>query len=318
MRSSLVLKIPCMLFLLLAAAPFTLVGCSSKNPAERMPVGDDHLNRLNRSARLVYEKSEYAEAARLYQQALQRARLRNGFAEIVDAHYNLAVTLLQQDDVAGARRQIDAAKAGFQRQDSKFPPAFRLVDAVLLYRADRRDQAWEVTDLILEEKGRAGPEVLGRTHYLRGRISADRGDAAGIQSAITAMGSPDPPDLKADLDELRGYLGLSQQRWADAAVAFDRAAWLQRQLLNYRAMAAATALSAGALERDGRSRAAAIRYFQAGRSAGLRGDREAARDWLTRAANLAEKAGDSETVEEVGKLLSFLENNGGQGGKGQK
>jgi tetratricopeptide (TPR) repeat protein len=295
------------LFPLLLAVMILSAACSSKGPTEKPLQGDPQLDRLNRSAHIAFEKADYVGAESLYRQALQMARMRNAFSEIVEAHFNLALGHLKQGDVAGAETQLQEAKTEFSREKLDPPPKFFLLEAVILYREGRKDEALAVTDAILKQGAEPNPEVLGRTYYLRGRIAADRGDTEGIRTAVKAMGAPDKPPLIADLEELKGHVAFSERRWAAAATAFDRAADLQRQLLNYRAMAAALAMAARALEYGNRPEAAADRYFQAGRSAALQGEDDRAREWLIQAMNLAENTGDRKTVGEARKLLSNME-----------
>jgi tetratricopeptide (TPR) repeat protein len=280
-------------------------GCTRKPPPPPPPE-DQVLKQLTRTARDAFDEGNYVAASSLYQRALERAHIRDDFTAITDARYNLAVTLLRQEDFAGAAAQLRMAKSEFSRAKLEPAPEFGLLEAAILVGGGKPDRARDVTEGILAD-GRSSPEVLGRAHYLRGRIAHELGDPAGIRAAINALGHPDDSRLSADIEELKGRLAFLEQRWDAAAAAFDRAANLQRLLLNYPAMTEALALGARASEHGRRPALAASRYLQAGRSAAFRGDADRARVWLTRAAELAEGADDRSTARDARDLLEGLE-----------
>jgi len=292
--------------LLVVAGLIGSPGCSLHDPAPRKVQGDPQLELLNKTARLAFEKADYAGAVDIYQRTLKQALIRDELTEIVDARFNLAVSQLKLEDLAGARAQLEAAKNEFSLASLEVPQSFDLLEATLLYLEGKPAEAWSVTEGILAAADRTTPDVLGRTYYLRGRIASDRGETAGIRAAITAMGKPGDARLLADLEELTGRLAFSEQRWAAAVSALDRAAEQQRRLLDYHAMSSTLALSGLAYENIGDFAQAAYRYLQAGRSAALRGDGVRAREWLGHAITLADKSGNGNTAGEARELLTVL------------
>jgi uncharacterized protein HemY len=82
---------------------------------------------------------------------------------------------------------------------------------------------------------------------------------------------------------------------------------LRRETIEYAAMVKGLALAGKACEKAGQLKQAAIRYLRAGRSAVLQEDFEGAQIWLSRAAQLAGKAGDDKIVQEAGAYLEQIE-----------
>jgi hypothetical protein len=98
-----------------------------------------------------------------------------------------------------------------------------------------------------------------------------------------------------------------ERRWNEAVLAFDEAAALRRQMLDYRGMVKVLAKGGEASERAGRLVPASRRYLRAGQSAALQGNLEQARMWLTRAALLAEEGGDDNIAREAALHLTQLQ-----------
>jgi uncharacterized protein HemY len=92
---------------------------------------------------------------------------------------------------------------------------------------------------------------------------------------------------------------MAEQNWGAAVEAFDGAAKLRREALDYRAMVKVLALAGKASEKAGRSKEASIRYLRAGRSAVLQGLFDDARKWLNRAEQIADTAGEAQIVREA-------------------
>ena len=90
-------------------------------------------------------------------------------------------------------------------------------------------------------------------------------------------------------------------------MAFDEAAALRRQSLDYRGMVKALAKAGEACERDGRLLAASKRFLRAGQSTALQGNSDQARIWLTLAAQAAERGGDENIAQEARLLLARLQ-----------
>ncbi|MDH3885081.1 MAG: hypothetical protein OET63_12765, partial [Desulfobacterales bacterium] len=115
------------------------------------------------------------------------------------------------------------------------------------------------------------------------------------------------PRLRADRQELAGHLAMAEQNWGAAVEAFDGAAKLRREALDYRAMVKVLALAGKANEKAGRAKEASIRYLRAGRSAVLQGLFDDARKWLNRAEQIADTAGEAQIVREAQIYLRQLQ-----------
>ena len=99
---------------------------------------------------------------------------------------------------------------------------------------------------------------------------------------------------------------MMERGWNEAVLAFDEAAALSRQILDYRGMVKVLAKAGEASERAGRLVPASRRYLRAGQSAALQGNAEQARMWLTRAALLAEQGGEKNIAREANFQLAQL------------
>jgi uncharacterized protein HemY len=114
-------------------------------------------------------------------------------------------------------------------------------------------------------------------------------------------------ELRADHAELRGYLAIAEHNWPAAVQAFNTAASLRRESLDYVSMGRALALAGAAAERSGQQRLAAVFYLRAGRSAAQLGRKQEAVHWLMQAQSLARQAGDDRTLQEILVHLARLQ-----------
>ena len=184
-----------------------------------------------------------------------------------------------------------------------------MLEAFIRYRLGQPQAAWQLTDDILNKADTISSAVQSKTHYLRGLIANDGGDPATLRTEISALAKSDSPVVRADREELSGHLALKERRWNEAVLAFDEAAALRRQMLDYRGMVKVLAKAAEASERAGRLVPASRRYLRAGQSAALQGNTDQARMWLTRAARLAEQGGDENIAREAQLQQAQLKNN---------
>lgn len=295
LRSAAALKVAGVLMALIVIA----AGCGSTQKAPAGPPIDQDLERLNRAARLAFEKRQTEQAADLYRKALERAFVRGDLSAIVDARYNLALCLMELGEYPQALDMIGQAQAELSRAGRNIQADFHLLEATILYRDGRLSKSWEVTDTIIGFWMPQPPVILSRTYFLRGLIAAEGGDAARLNEAIAKMGDASDDTLRADRSELIGRLAIIEGRWDQAIASLDEAAGLRRQVFEYRRMAIAVALSAEACERAGRPGQAAERYLQAGRSAALVGDASSAQKWLSSAVRLSEQSDDPSIAKEA-------------------
>ena len=285
--------------LLMAVAVLTLSGCGSSPPKQKVPDPDQELERFNSAARQAFDKRRFEQAANFYRKALERAYLRDDTAAILDARYNLAVCLLNLQSYDEALDVVRGAKTEMAIADHAKSVDFLLLEATILHRGGDLNAAWQLTDQILSNPSRASSVVRSKTHFLRGMMASERGDIAQLRAAVTALGQPQQPLLRADRQELAGRLALAEQNWDAAVEAFDAAANLRREALDYRGMVRALVLAGEASEKAGRNREAASLYLRAGRSAFFKGQRGDAEKWLNHSVRLASIAGEDNIIQEA-------------------
>lgn len=288
---------------LMAVAVLTLSGCGSSPPKQKGPAPDQELERFNRAARQAFDKGRDEQAANLYRRALERAYLRDDSAAILDAQYNLAVCLLNLQSYEEALDVVRRANTEMAVANHARTVDFLLLEATIFHRRGNLDQAWQITDQILSSPIDASSAIGSKTHFLRGLMASERGDMAQLRAEITALGQPQQSRLRADRQELLGRLAMAEQNWDAAIEAFDAAANLRREALDYRGMLRAIVLAGEAHKKAGRTREAAIYYLRAGRSAFWQNQFDDARQWLNQSAQLANSAGDDQIHLEAHRLL---------------
>jgi len=298
----------CLIRLLIVISLVTSAGCGSQQIVPAGPPVDKDLERTNRAARTAFESGRIQQAADLYRQTLERAYLRDDLAAAIDAKYNLALCLTRLQSDREALDLVEQAGEEITRAGQQIAPDIILLEATIRYRLDQSQEAWQLTEGILKDPDNIIPSAVQKsTRYLRGLIANDRGDPTVLRTEIAALGKPDSPIVRADREELIGHLALMERRWNEAVLAFDEAAALRRQMLDYRGMVKVLAKAGEASERAGRQVPASRRYLRAGQSAALQSNLEQARTWLTRAALLAEQGGDDNIAGEAALQLEQLQ-----------
>jgi tetratricopeptide (TPR) repeat protein len=292
---------------LISIAMFMSVGCLSRQTAPQGPAVDQDLERTKRLARTAFENNRIQQAANLYRRTLERAYLRDDLAAAIDARYNLAVCLTLLQSVQEALALVIQARKELSRADQPVPTDILLLEATIRYRLGQSQKSWQLTEDILKVSDTIPSAVRSKTHFLRGLIADERGDLVTLKEEITALAESNSPVIRADREELIGRLALKQRRWDEAVLAFDEAASLRRQLLDYRGMAKALAKAGETCEQAGRAVPASSRYLRAGQSAALQGNSDQAQNWLARAAQLAEQGGDENIAQEARLQLSQLQ-----------
>jgi len=293
--------------LILAAVIMTLSGCGSALPKQKGPAPDADLEKFNRAARLAFDKGRLQQAASFYSKALDRAYVRDDTAAILDAQYNLAICLMNLQSNAEALGVVQDAKSEMARAGGGRSLDLLLLEATILHRRGDLDEAWQITDQILSATTPASSVIKSKTHFLRGLIAEERGDLDQLRAAIAALGQPEHPRLRADRQELLGHLAMVEENWDAAIEAFDTAAKLRREALDYREMVKVLALAGQASEKTGRLKEASIRYFRAGRSAVLQGLFDDARKWLNQSLQLSNNAGEDKINQEARSFLLQIE-----------
>ena len=293
--------------LLMAAAILAVSGCGSAPPKQEGPAIDEALERFNRAARLAFDKGRLQQAVSFYRKALDRAYIRDDTAAILDAQYNLAFCLMNlqsYEEALGVVRNADTEMALAGRGHSV---DFLLLEATILHSSGNSAEAWKITDKILFIPAQDSAVIKSKTLFLRGLIASKQGDIDQLRAAIAALGQPQHPLLRADRQELVGHLAMAEQNWGAAVEAFDGAAKLRREALDYRAMVKVLALAGQASEKAGRAKEASIRYLRAGRSAVLQGLFNDALKYLNRAEQIADTAGEAQIAREARIYLGQLQ-----------
>jgi tetratricopeptide (TPR) repeat protein len=293
--------------LILAAVILTVSGCGSSPLKQKGPATDADLERFNRAGRLAFDKGRLQQAASFYRKALDRAYVRDDTAAILDAQYNLAICLMNLQSYEEALGVIQDANNEMALADRDHSADFLLLEATLLHSSGDSDEAWKMTEQILSPATQASSIIKRKTHFLRGLIAGKQGDLDQLRAAIAALGQPEHPRLRADRQELVGHLAVAEQNWDAAVEAFDAAAKLRREALDYRGMVKALALAGNASEKAERAKEASIRYLRAGRSAGLQGLFDDALKWLNRAEQIASSANEAQIAREAGIYLQQVQ-----------
>ena len=282
-----------------------LIACAPNKPAEEIPAADNRMERTNRVAQIAFQSGRYAQAASLYRKVAELAYERDDISGAVDAQYNAAVCLVRLERVDEADALLQRTKAELDRADRAEPAELRLLEATVLYRQRRYQEAWALTGEIIANLPES--QAAHRAQFLRGLIAADQDDQARLRMVMADIGASDDDRLKADQLELAGHLAFLEERY-DASVAdFAESARLRSAVSDYRGTVRALAKAGEAAEAAGRPSQASVHYLRAGRSALHQGARERAYDLLTRARTLADRAGDAETAREAQIYLSLLE-----------
>ena len=293
--------------LLVASQLVGISACGSRQTPQPTAAVDERLDLTSRAAGMAFGLREYARAADLYRQALARAYARDDRQAIVDTQYNLAVVLLRLGALEEAGTVVDDARAELSRAAQAVPAHLLLLEATVLYRTGQTAAAWDMNEQLLARAAETESDIIARAQFLRGLLAAERRDTARLREAVTALETADHVELRADHAELRGYLAMAEHNWPAAVQAFDTAAALRRESLDYISMGRALALAGDAAERSGQQRTAAVFYLRAGRSAAQLGRKQEAVHWLMQAQSLARQAGDDRTLQEVLAHLARLQ-----------
>jgi tetratricopeptide (TPR) repeat protein len=283
------------------------VGCSSAPTEQSRSEVDEEFERTNRAARMAYDNGKLQQAVSLYNQVLERAYVLDDLNAIVDAQYNLAVCLTGLNSYVEALERVNQSKAELVRTNQSIPADILLLEATIVYRMGKLDDAWQLTDMILLDPGRLSEAVQSKTHFLRGLIAGERDDIHQLRREIASLGEPTAAGLRADREELVGRLAMAESNWNEAIEAFDSTAELRQDDFDYSEMVNALALAARACEQAGKLSEASKRYLRAGRSAARQGENRDALNWLNRAEKLAGEVGDEPTAKQARAYRKWLE-----------
>ncbi len=297
----------CLAYLCVVILLISGVGCSSSPTEQSRSEVDEEFERMNRGARTAFDHGRFRQAADLYNQALERAYVLDDVNAIVDSQYNLAFCLVRLHDYAQALEQVNQSRAELTRAGRSIPADILLLEATIVYRMGKLDDAWQLTDIILLDPGRLSEAIQSKTHFLRGLIAGEWDDINQLRQEIVSLGTPSTVGLRADREELVGRLAMAQSNWNEAIEAFDKTAEYRRDDFDYSEMVNALALAAWACEQAGKLSEASKRYLRAGRSAAQQGESREALNWLNRAEKLAGEAGDEPSAKEARSYRKWIE-----------
>lgn len=300
-------NICCLTWLFLTLLIVAFGGCSSAPPEQDRSGIDEAFERTSQAARRAYDNGKLQQALGLYNQALDRAYILDDLNAIVDSQYNLAVCLIGLHSYEPALERVNQAKAEFARANQGIPADFLLLEAIVLYRIDQADDAWQLTEKILLDSSRLSLAIQSKTHFLRGLIAYKRDDITQLRIEIAALGKPSVTGLRADREELIGRLAALEGKWDEAIGAFDSTAELRREDSDYGEMANALAMAARSCEQAGRLSEASKRYLRAGRSVSQQGRNPDALKWLDLAEKLAVSAGDELTAKQARSYRKLIQ-----------
>jgi len=206
-----------------------------------------------------------------------------------------------------ALERVNQSKAELARAKQNIPADILLLEATIIYRMGKLDDAWQLTDMILLDPGRLSEAIRSKTYFLRGLIAGERDDINQLRKEIVSLGEPSTVGLRADREELVGRLAMAEGNWNEAIEAFDRTAEFRQDDFDYSEMVNALALAGRACEQAGKLSEASKRYLRAGRSAARQEENRDALNWLNRAEKLAGEAGDESTAKQARSYRKWLE-----------
>ncbi len=278
-----------LLFALPILAALLVAGCGS--PAgQRTRTPDEETGKLAGMGRKLAAMDAPDKAARVYADALNRARARNDDAVVGTLAYNLAGCRLALGDAAGARAALREAVPALRRAGRPVADA-RALELRAALDLDAPAAVADACRAALDDADfRAAPAARAqvRLALAAAELRAGKLEAAADALAAARRDARRPtPALRARLDRLDGELGLARKQPAEAARAFDRAVENFRLANLPLPLAQALQASAGAWAAAGDAAAAAERWYRAARAHAGAGRAEAARQAAERSAALA-------------------------------
>jgi hypothetical protein len=299
----------CRLFLLAFALGGIVTGCSSssKTPTPEEQAADDReFSALRRLARSAFENGQYGQAVTLYERALTRAFARDDLPAIGDLGYESALALLRDGHPDQAAKRASETAAELTRRGQAPFPALTLVEAAALYAAGKADNAIRAAELTRDDP-RSDAPTRARATYILGMIAADKSDRTALDRALSSLGTPTDPSLRADQQELLGRSRLLAADPTGAQTAFETTINLRRDTKDLTGTARALAFAGQAAADGGRTADAADLYLRAGRSAQANSRPADAARWLQAAERLAQASGANAVLVEARDRLSALE-----------
>lgn len=258
-----------------AATCILLLAGSCAGPRAPSPY-EQEMVKLTTLARDAYDRGAHRHAARLYREALDRARAADDPAGIADGAYNTAVCLMTLGAYDGAGALLVEAQEAVERR-GETPGAVLLVRATLARLTEEREQAERLLDDLWTSLGDSdAPGLRAQVHLLGAHVACDRSDGAAARRALDRAAEHLPwvedPLVRAEAADVEGRVLLLEDRPAEAATSFDREAELLEKALQFRRMAAALGRAGRAYRSAGDTATAADRLYRGARSLQAQGD----------------------------------------------
>ena len=279
-----------------------LTACSSAPKPQAAPPTERQS--LDRSARLAFAQGQYAQAATLYEAALEQALAEDAPGAIVDTRFNVALCQTYLGQYESALTQVTQAEAERARRGLPGDPELQLLTGTIHYRAGEPGRAQEILDGLLQQRDVTGA-TRAKAHFVAGLIAADGSASGPLRQHMLALQTDAGGNVQADRFELEGRLAGIEGDFDRALGLLDQVVILRGTERDYRGMVRALASAGAIAQQDGRLQAAGSYLLRAGRSAAQRGEPEA-RDWLVRAQTLGVQTRDDALTTEATSILNSL------------
>lgn len=191
------------LITLLCALLAGLTACSSTPKPQAAPPTERQS--LDRSARLAFAQGQYAQAATLYEAALEQALAEDAPAAIIDTRFNLALCKTYLGQYDAALTQVAQAEAERSRRSLPDDPELQLLAGTIHYRAGESGRAKEILDGLLQHSDVTGA-TRSKAHFVAGLVAADDSVPGPLRAHIAAMPIDPGSTAQADRLELEGRL----------------------------------------------------------------------------------------------------------------
>lgn len=261
-----------------------LVGCRTPPTPARI---DPEIERQVAAARSAYSGGAIKHAADSFNKALQRARLIDDNREISRCAYNHAVCLAALRQWPAAEASLTEARFACSTPDNP-PHEFILMQARIAHGGGGTEEAVALIRDWLNRTQKADQTIRAIFEVLLGELLFESGDYAAAREVLSAI-TGDPEKSLTDNSTRAGFYRLQAQlareaaEERNAAIMFDAAANIYRDLKEYRKMADCLADSARAWHQAGALQAATERFYRAARSLSEQGDRAGTEALVTEA-----------------------------------
>lgn len=282
-----------------------LTSCSARAPSE--PLRDRRQDQLHHAAHAEFRRGHFVQAMRLYEQALQRAYLRDDAHAVANALYNLAASHARLRHFDQARELLRQARTILENLPETQTADVLLLEAKVAHRQGDLQAALDLIAQGLHAQPPAPEAVMAAFHVLRGVLAAEQHNLALARQALaTADQYRRSGQETAGRAQLIGSIARLANEPLRAAAAFEREADLHRSASHYEAMAQALARAATAYTAASAWSLAAHRFLRAGRSAQLQGMYHEAIAWLQQAIDTARKGGVSDITDQANERLRAI------------